>query len=50
MVDESNQKAEGAHPKCDNNNVIQLSKKKFYHEGTKYIDTKLHFVREDITL
>lgn len=33
---------------CDNNSTIQLSKNQVYHERTKHIDVKLHFVREEI--
>jgi len=30
------------------NSTIQLSKNQVYHERTKHIDVKLHFVREEI--
>ena len=33
---------------CDSQSAIQLSKQQVYHERTKYIDFKLHFVREVI--
>jgi len=34
---------------CDNNNTLQLSKKQVFHDRTKHIDVKLHFMREEIT-
>ena len=33
---------------CDNQSVIHLSKNQVYHEKTKHVDAKLHFVRETI--
>lgn len=33
---------------CDSQSVIHLSKNSYYNERTKYIDVKLHFVREII--
>jgi len=32
----------------DNQSVIHLSKNQVYHERTKHVDVKLHFVRETI--
>jgi len=34
---------------CDSSSAIQVSKNQVYHEITKHIDVKLHFVREEIT-
>ena len=31
---------------CDNQRAVQLSKNKVFHERTKHIDIKLHFIRE----
>ena len=31
---------------CDNHGAIQLSKNQVFHERTKHIDIKLHFIRE----
>ena len=33
---------------CDNQSVIHLSKNQIYHERTKHVDVKLHFMREII--
>ena len=33
---------------CDNQSVVHLSKNQVYHERTKHVDVKLHFVRETI--
>jgi len=33
---------------CDNQSAIHLSKNQVYHERTKHVDVKLHFVRETI--
>ena len=33
---------------CDNQSAIHLSKNQVYHERTKHVDVKLHFVREII--
>ncbi|XP_073137926.1 secreted RxLR effector protein 161-like [Henckelia pumila] len=34
---------------CDNQSAIQLSKHQVYHERSKHIDVKLHFVRDVIS-
>ncbi|KAH9679593.1 hypothetical protein KPL71_026196 [Citrus sinensis] len=34
---------------CDSSSAIQLSKNPKYHERTKHIDVRLHFVRDEIT-
>ena len=34
---------------CDNQSAIHLSKNQVYHERTKHVDIKLHFVREVIS-
>ena len=31
---------------CDNQGAVQLSKNQVFHERTKHIDIKLHFIRE----
>lgn len=33
---------------CDSQNAIHLSKNSVYHERTKHIDVRLHFVKEII--
>ena len=33
---------------CDNNSTISLAKHQVYHEKSKHIDVKMHFVREKI--
>ena len=33
---------------CDNQSAIHLSKNQVYHERTKHVDIKLHFIREII--
>jgi len=49
MAKGSRQGAEGERLDCDNSSAIQLSKNQVYHERTKHIDVKLHFIREEIT-
>ena len=34
---------------CDNQNALHLIKKQEYHERTKHIDVKYHFIREAIS-
>ena len=34
---------------CDSQSVIYLSKGQMFHERTKYIDARYHFIREVIT-
>ncbi|KAH9650271.1 hypothetical protein KPL70_026312 [Citrus sinensis] len=34
---------------CDSSSAIQLSKNLKYHERTKHIDVRLHFIREEIS-
>lgn len=34
---------------CDNQSAIQLSKKQVYHERSKHIDVRLHFVKDIIS-
>lgn len=34
---------------CDSQSAIHLTKNQVCHERTKYVDVKLHFVREVIT-
>lgn len=34
---------------CDSSSAIQLSKNPKYHERTKHIDVRLHFIREEIS-
>ena len=34
---------------CDNQSAIQLIKNQVYHERTKHIDVKLHFIRDEVT-
>jgi len=31
---------------CDNQSVIHLANHQIYHERTKHIDVKLHFIRD----
>jgi hypothetical protein len=31
---------------CDNNSTIMLSKNRVFHNKTKHIDTRYHFIRE----
>ena len=33
---------------CDNNNALCLAKHQVYHERSKHIDVRLHFIREKI--
>lgn len=33
---------------CDNNSAISLAKHQIFHERSKHIDIKLHFVRDEI--
>ena len=33
---------------CDSQSVIHLANHQMYHERTKYIDVKLHFIRDVI--
>lgn len=33
---------------CDNNSALCLAKHKVYHERSKHIDVRLHFIREGI--
>ncbi|KAH9654968.1 hypothetical protein KPL70_022170 [Citrus sinensis] len=33
---------------CDSSSAIQLSKNSKYHERTKHVDVRLHFIREEI--
>jgi len=33
---------------CDNQSVIHLANHQIYHERTKHIDVKLHFIRDVI--
>ena len=33
---------------CDNQSAIHLANHQFYHERTKHIDVKLHFIRDII--
>ena len=35
---------------CDNQSAIQLSKIQFFHERSKHIDVRLHFVRDIIAI
>ncbi|KAK9048691.1 hypothetical protein SSX86_032343 [Deinandra increscens subsp. villosa] len=35
--------------KCDNQGALQLSKNQMYHERTKHINVKYHFIREVIS-
>lgn len=34
---------------CDSSSAIQLSRNPKYHERTKHIDVRMHFVREEIS-
>ena len=34
---------------CDSQSAIHLSKNTMYHEWTKHIDVRLHFIRDIIT-
>lgn len=34
---------------CDSSSVIQLSKNPKYHERTKHIDVRMHFIRMEIS-
>ena len=34
---------------CDNQSVIHLSKNQMYHERTKHIDVRYHFLRDIIS-
>ena len=34
---------------CDSSSVIQLSKNPKYHERTKHIDVRMHFIRDEIS-
>lgn len=33
---------------CDNNSAIHLAKHQVFHERSKHIDVRLHFVREEV--
>lgn len=49
MVSELGLKQESVLVCCDSSSAIQLSKNPKYHEGTKYIDARMHFIREEIS-
>ena len=34
---------------CDSQSAIHLSKNQVYHEKTKHIDVRMHFLRDEIT-
>ena len=33
---------------CDSSSAIQLSKNPKYHERTKHVDVRMHFIRDEI--
>ena len=33
---------------CDSQSAIHLTKNQMFHEGTKYINVKIHFIRDVI--
>ena len=41
-------KQEGVSIGCDNNSALSLAKHQVYHERSKHIDVRLHFIREEI--
>ncbi|KAH9781363.1 Integrase catalytic domain-containing protein [Citrus sinensis] len=48
LVSEFGLKQESVCIGCDSSSAIQLSKNPKYHERTKHIDVRLHFVRDEI--
>lgn len=49
LVSELGLKQESVLVCCDNSSAIQLSKNPKYHEGTKHINARMHFIREEIS-
>lgn len=49
LVSELGLKQESVLVCCDSSSAIQLSKNPKYHEGTKHIDARMHFIREEIS-
>ena len=49
LVSELGFKQETVTISCDSSSAIQLSKNPKYHERTKHIDVRLHFIREEIS-
>ncbi|KAK9200159.1 hypothetical protein WN944_015355 [Citrus x changshan-huyou] len=49
LVSELGFKQEGVIVGCDSLSVIQLSKNPKYHERTKHIDVRMHFIRDEIS-
>ncbi|KAH9678410.1 hypothetical protein KPL71_025698 [Citrus sinensis] len=49
MVPELGAKQETVEVYCDSQSAIHLSKNQTYHERTKHIDVKLHFVRLEVS-
>ena len=48
IVSELGYKQEAIELMCDNQSAIHLTKNQQYHDRTKHIDVKLHFVRNII--
>lgn len=46
LLDELGVKTQAATVYCDSQSAIHLSKNQMFHERTKHIDVKLHFVRD----
>ncbi|KAA0036776.1 Retrovirus-related Pol polyprotein from transposon TNT 1-94 [Cucumis melo var. makuwa] len=48
IVSKLGYKQEAVELMCDNQSAIHLTKNKHYHDRTKHIDVKLHFVQDII--
>ena len=48
LVSELGFKQEVVEVSCDSSSVIQLSKDPKFHERTKHIDVRMHFIRDEI--
>lgn len=49
LVSELGFKQEVVIVSCDSSSAIQLSKNPKYHERTKHIDVRMHFIRDEIS-
>lgn len=49
LVSELELRQESVTIHCDSSSAMQLSKNPKYHERTKHIDVRMHFIREEIS-
>lgn len=49
LVSELGLKQSAVTVNCDSSSAIQLSKNPKYHERTKHVDVRLHFIRDEIS-